>query len=88
MPREPWCDPSRKPKGHLASVWDIICRLFGKGTHDIAEKIEALDKQQREVRHELRNIKFQSDALLHLVETMRGGDSWRREDRGPTNNVQ
>jgi uncharacterized protein YoxC len=88
MPEEePWCDKQRKKTSHLASIWDILCRLFGKGTHDIAQKIDILDRQQREVRHDICDIKFHTDALLHLVETMREDDAWNRIN-GKSNNVQ
>jgi hypothetical protein len=61
----------------LRRFWDWCCRVFA-GSHGVAQKIHDLDEQQREVRHDLKNVQARADALARLVEGMREDDTWRK----------
>lgn len=66
-----------RPCGWLCN----LCRLLysRRSSEDIAKRVERMDKQNREVRHDLKNIEFRADALRQLVMNMREDDAWRHE---------
>jgi hypothetical protein len=66
------CEPE-KPKG----LWERIYRFFKCGS-DLPTRVEKMDQQHREVRHDLKNVQASADALYQLVLRMREDHSWQQ----------
>lgn len=62
---------------------DHILRSFLAHTNrdDIIKKVEKMDKQGREIGHDLKNLHQRSSALHQLVSKMRSDEAWEREKR-------
>jgi hypothetical protein len=57
--------------------------LFSSRSNRLVETVQRLDCQNREVRHDLKNIAARADALQVLFSKMRDDETWvrpRRED--------
>jgi hypothetical protein len=48
-----------------------------KSTDAIQDRVEQMDKRNREVKHDLNNIAFRADALRRMVMRMREDETWR-----------
>jgi hypothetical protein len=53
--------------------------FFERRTSRLLENVQRLDCQNREIRHDLKNIAARADALRELFLRMREDDVWRRE---------
>lgn len=62
------------------TLWDKIKQALDlRRSQDLIDKVAQVDQQNREVKHDLRNLAQRTDALRHLVQSMREDETWRRE---------
>jgi uncharacterized protein (UPF0335 family) len=60
---------------------DWLFRLFTGRKERLTERVERLDHQNRELRHDLRNIAAKADSLHQLFSKIRDDETWRRPER-------
>lgn len=62
-----------------ATLRQLLFRWFAASSR-ATRRVEEVDQQTREIRHDLKNIQARNDALARLVSSMRE-DDLRRDDR-------